>query len=175
MKKSFLVWQVAGFVFVGVMGVFLHFLFDLTGQSVWVAPFSAVNESIGEHMKLLFFPMLLFAAMEYFVVGRQYPEFWCVKRIGILSATFLIPLLYYTLSAIFGTTPDWVNIAIFFLCDAIGFWLENRGLRKGDISCKSPQSAVWTLLLFAALFVFLTFFPPQIPLYADPLTHTYGF
>ncbi|MBE7055804.1 MAG: hypothetical protein E7392_06810, partial [Ruminococcaceae bacterium] len=64
MKKTVSRWQLAGFIFTGIAGVILHFLFDWTGGSVLVAPFSAVNESIFEHMKLLFFPMLLFAFVE---------------------------------------------------------------------------------------------------------------
>jgi hypothetical protein len=40
-------------------------LFDLSGQSVIAAIFSAVNESIWEHMKLIYCPMLLFALIEF--------------------------------------------------------------------------------------------------------------
>ena len=59
MKKSLNLWQLAGFIFTGVAGVLLHFLFEWTGKSIFVAPFAAVNESIWEHMKLLFVPMFL--------------------------------------------------------------------------------------------------------------------
>ena len=65
MIRSISYWQVAGFLFASILGTFLHFLFDLSGQSVIAAIFSAVNESIWEHMKLIYCPMLLFALIEF--------------------------------------------------------------------------------------------------------------
>ena len=57
-------WQAAGFAFATLGGTILHFLYDWTGGSILVAPFSGVNESTWEHMKLLFFPMLLFSLVQ---------------------------------------------------------------------------------------------------------------
>ncbi|MBR5155491.1 MAG: hypothetical protein IKW62_03275, partial [Clostridia bacterium] len=87
MKKSLYTWQIIGFIFTCIAGVILHFLFDWTKNSVIVAPFSAVNESIWEHMKLLFFPLLAFAFVENQYIGKKYKSFWCVKLIGIVSGT----------------------------------------------------------------------------------------
>lgn len=53
-----------------MLGTFLHFLFDLRGQSVIAALFLAVNESIWEHMKLMYYPMLLFAWLEGHFWGK---------------------------------------------------------------------------------------------------------
>ena len=58
MKQSISYWQMAGFLFTSILGTFLHFLFELSGRSVIAAIFSAVNESIWEHMKLIYYPML---------------------------------------------------------------------------------------------------------------------
>lgn len=65
MKKAIANWQIAGFIFTVILGTFLHFLFNLTKGSVIAALFSAVNESIWEHMKLLYYPMVVFALVEY--------------------------------------------------------------------------------------------------------------
>lgn len=46
MKQSISYWQVAGFLFTSLLGTFLHFLFDLSGQLVIAAIFFAVNEPI---------------------------------------------------------------------------------------------------------------------------------
>lgn len=75
MKPSIPRWQLVGFLFTGILGTFLHFLFDITGQAMVAGLFSAVNESIWEHMKLLFYPMLLFVVMEYAVWGKENNQF----------------------------------------------------------------------------------------------------
>lgn len=175
MKRSLYTWQVAGFIFTGIMGVLLHFLFDWTGQSIIVAPFSAVNESIWEHMKLIFFPMFIFAFAESLYISKEYKSFWCVKLIGIVLGLVLIPVLYYTINGIFGKTPNWVNIAIFFVTVAVVYWVETRLLKQRALNCKSPEKALLILWLIALAFAVLTFVPPHIPLFEDPVTKTYGY
>ena len=94
MKSNIVHWQIGGFLFTAVMGTFLHFLFDLSGEQVWAALFSAVNESIWEHMKLLFYPMLAVAIFQYFNIGKDMSGFWCVKLVGILIGLAVIPVIY---------------------------------------------------------------------------------
>lgn len=164
-----------GFVFAGVLGTLLHFLFDWTGGGAVAALFSGVNESIWEHTKLLFYPMLLFALLEYTAWGRGVPNFWCVKLQGILLGLTLIPVIYYTYTGAFGASLDWINVAIFFIVAAVAYYWQAKRLQT-ERSCKVP---VWVpiaaiALLITAYTVF-TFFPPRIPLFQDPVTGTRGF
>lgn len=173
MKKDISLWQYAGFVFTAVFGTLLHFLYDWTGGSLLAAPFSAVNESTWEHMKILYFPMLTFALIQcrFF---RERRDYWCVKLGGILTGLVLIPVLFYTLGGVFGGTPDWVNITIFFVSGAIAFLVEAR-LFKGDgLPCRVPFLAVTVIVLIGILFVVFTFVTPQILLFRDPLSESYG-
>lgn len=170
MKK----WQVAGFIFTGVLGTLLHFLFDWTGGAVLAALFSAVNESIWEHMKLLFYPMLLFAGIEYRLLGKENPSFWCVKLAGIMAGLALIPVVYYSYTGILGLSADWFNIAIFFLAAGVTYYLETKLLERG-LRCRFGGVALFLLLFVAVAFTVLTFLSPRIPLFQDPITGTYGF
>lgn len=52
---------IIGILFVLVTGTLSHFLYDWSGRLPVVGLFAPVNESVWEHMKLLFFPMLLYA------------------------------------------------------------------------------------------------------------------
>ncbi len=175
MKNKLLAWQIAGFIFTSIAGVLLHFLFEWTGENIIVALFSAVNESIWEHMKLLFFSMFVFALIQKRYIGGAYKNFWCIKLIGIVMGVVLIPVLYYTINGIFGMTPDWVNIAIFFVTAAISYLAEIWLFNQSIVYCKSPGTALLILYLMALAFAILTFVPPHIPLFQDPITKTYGF
>ena len=175
MKRSIPHWQLAGFLFTAVAGTLLHFLFDWTRGNVVAALFSAVNESIWEHCKLLFYPMFLFAWIEHGVWGKQYRQFWCVKLAGTLLGLGLIPVVYYTYTGILGVNADWFNITIFFLAAAAAFRLETELLVKKHtcpIDRRICLAALWGLVL---LFSLLTFYPPAIPFFRDPMTGTYGF
>ena len=75
MKHSFGISELLGFAVTSLLGTVLHFLYDLLGGALWIAPFSGVNESTWEHMKLLFWPMLLFAAVQS-LFFRERDDFW---------------------------------------------------------------------------------------------------
>ena len=173
MKRSFGLWQLLGFAVTSFLGTVLHFLYEWLGEAAWIAPFSGVNESTWEHMKLLFWPMLLFAVVQSFFF-RDRADFWCVKLRGILLGITLIPVIFYTLNGVFGKTPDWINIAIFFLCAAISYIYETRLALAESLPCALPRRAIAALVGIALLFVLFTFATPALPLFRDPLTGTYG-
>ena len=173
MKRSINFWQGIGFIAVSLFGTVLHFLYGWTDSSI-VALFSAVNESTWEHMKLLFFPMFLFATAEYFIVGKNYENFWAVKLKGVLIGLLLIPTYFYTLNGVFGKTPDWVNIAIFFIAVAVAFLSETIMLKGKKQGFRFEKLAVVTLFIIAGLFFVFTFYPPKIPIFQDPISNSFG-
>ena len=138
MKHTFSLWQWVGFGVVTLGGTILHFLYDWTGGCIWVAPFSGVNESTWEHMKLLFWPMLIFAPVQSFFF-RERRDFWCIKLRGILLGIATIPVLFYTYNGVIAKSPDWINISIFFLSAAIAYVYETRLFNGKKLLCKQPK------------------------------------
>ncbi len=172
MKKSLAFWSLAGVTFTVVLGTVLHFLYAWT-DSAAVAPFSAVNESTWEHMKILFFPTLLFGGIQWAFFREECEGFWWIKLIGILVGTVGIPVLFYTYNGAFGRSPDWLNVLFFFIADIGAYALEWWLLHK-DFYRPFPAVAVVVLGVIAVFFVLFTFYPPQLPLFQDPITEGYG-
>ena len=173
MKRTAWLWQLFGFAITSLLGTLLHFLYDWTNKSILVAPFSGVNESTWEHMKLLFWPMLVFAIIQSFFFGG-YRGFWCIKLRGALLGISLIPIIFYTYNGVIGKSPDWINIAIFFVCAAVVYVYETKQLNEKGDDCKYPCVAFISLVAIALLFVVFTFNTPQIEIFKDPLTASYG-
>ena len=173
MKRSIGLWQLWGFGVTSLGGTILHFLYDLLDGAVWIAPFSGVNESTWEHMKLLFWPMFIYAAAQSIFFERQ-KNFWCIKLRGILLGLLLIPVIFYTVNGAVGKSPDWFNITIFFVSAAIAYLYETHLFRK-KFSCTAPPKVSLTvLILLAVLFIVFTFLTPELGIFKDPLTGTYG-
>ena len=173
MKQRSIPWQAVGFAAVTFGGTSLHFLYDWTGESILISPFSGVNESTWEHMKLLFWPLFLFALVQR-MFFKDDENYWCVKLADILLGLVLIPVLFYTYNGVFGKSPDWINITIFYISAALVFLFEWWAFKKDRLPCKYPWLAFAAICLIGVLFVVFTFAPPQIPLFQDPLTGTYG-
>ena len=173
MKQRSILWQAAGFAVATLGGTILHFSYDWTGGSLLVSPFSGVNESTWEHMKLLFWPLVLFALVQrkFF---RSQKNYWSVKLAEILLGLALIPVLFYAWNGAFGKSPDWLNIVFFYVSALLVFVYERRAFKSDTLRHPNPQFSFAAIFLIGALFVIFTFLPPRLPLFRDPLTGTYG-
>lgn len=93
-KNKFLRFQIFSLLFTYVLGTILHFTYEWSNENSIVALFSAVNESTWEHLKLLFFPMLITTIIGYFYLKTEkdeYNNFLCARIKGILCAlTFVV-------------------------------------------------------------------------------------
>jgi cell division protein FtsW (lipid II flippase) len=173
MKRSIGIWQWIGFGVTAAGGTLLHFLYDWLRGAAWIAPFSGINESTWEHMKLLFWPTFIFAiAQSFFFRDRE--NFWCVKLRGILYGLALVPIIFYTYNGVVGKSPDWLNISIFFISAAAMYIYETQLFNKDKTRCRYPRLAFFLLCLIGFLFVIFTFRTPELGIFLDPITGTYG-
>ena len=167
MKQNLSLWQFGCFTFTVLMGTLLHFVYGWTRECILVAPFSAVNESTFEHMKLLYFPML-FSALFQSGFFKAYKNFWCIKLLGIITGLLLIPVLFYTVNGAFGKTPDWLNITFFFISATVAFLLEWKLFKNNTLNCKMPWLAFAFICIIGVMFAVFTFAPPDFPLFREP-------
>ena len=165
---------IIGIIFVSVLGTLAHFLYELSSFSTLVGLFTPINESIWEHLKLLFFPVLLFSAIEYFVRNKK-ECFVCSRTIALFIGMLFIVIAFYTISGVKGKAYDWVNIAIYYVSVLIVF-LGSELLIKNckGISHLSTVFFLSLLILTAALFFIFTFYTPSLNIFIDPVTKFRG-
>ena len=171
MLQSFLILQIAGFVFVSVTGSLLHFVFHLSGKNRLVGVFSPVNESTWEHLKMLFFPVLLYSCFEYLSFGRYSGNFIPAASVGILIGLLSIVAIFYTYTGIVGRNFLAADILTFILGVAADFAFVWRAVLY---QTPLPGLAVVAIPVLAACFVVFTFYPPRIGLFHDPASKRYG-
>lgn len=171
MKKSLSLWGFSQFVLTAALGTFLHFLFSFS-RCYAFSPISAVNESTFEHMKILFFPQFFFALFQSRFVRRS--DYWKIKLRSTCLSAVAMPVLFYTLTGLFGTLRSVVNILIFFLCAIAAPLYEERALTKPAMERKKETTYFLLFLFLAIFFALCTFFPPKIPLFQDPVHGGYG-
>ncbi len=154
------------YIFVTLLGVLLHFTYEWSGKNSLVGLFSATNESTWEHLKLAFFPMLILTIWEAFGKYKNDENFLPAGTIGIISAMLFIVTAFYTISGVIGKNIDFLNIAIYFLGIAFGFFIEK--LVYGKTTFLSKRLSIIVLLLFVALFFIFTNFTPDIGIFKEP-------
>jgi hypothetical protein len=119
-KRRILLWELAGIIFIVVLGSLLHFAFEWSGHWTPIAPIAAVNESVWEHLKLGFWPALAYAVLEYTRFGKSANNFFFAKTLGIYLIPVSIVALYYSYTAILGHGLLIVDIVIFVEAVIVG-------------------------------------------------------
>jgi len=173
-KKRILRWELGGIAFIVVLGSVLHFVFEWSGDAIPIAPIAAVNESIWEHLKLGFWPALVFAALEYSRFGKSANNFPFAKTLGIYLIPITIVVLYYAYTAILGHGLLEVDIAIFVVAVVVGQLVSYKLLTASPLPERLNRFAPIALAVLGILFVLFTFYPPQFPLFRDPVSGGYG-
>jgi hypothetical protein len=173
-RKSILGWETAGFLFTVALGSVLHFAFEWSGYWPPLALFAAVNESTWEHLKLAFWPALLFALIELPALRNRVRNFWAAKTLGLLTTPVLIVALFYAYSAILGRHSLLMDIAIFVLAVGLGHLVSYRAMARRPFGSRGRRILAVVLAAMVAAFALLTYLAPSFILFEDPATGQYG-
>jgi len=165
--KHIKTYMTAGAIFVSVLGTFLHFAYALSGNNILVGLFTPVNESIWEHTKLIYFPMLLYAFYLNKKVKDEYPRVYPAMIAGALLGVLLIIILFYTYSGIIGFNVAFLDISIFYISVIASFYIAYRFLLSCEIDKWNVPLKILNILMIG-LFILFTFCPPNIPLFINP-------
>ena len=108
-------WQIVTVLFTLILGTLLHFTYEWSGNNQIVGTFSAINESTWEHLKLLFFPMLIFAIFEGINIYKETNNYIEAKTIAIIFGMLFITVFFFTYTGIIGTNFAVLDIGSFFV------------------------------------------------------------
>ena len=167
--------QIIVILFCLILGTLLHFTYEWSGENLFVGSFSAVNESVWEHLKLAFYPMLIAAIIEYFFVKNIANNYVEAKTIGIFTAISFIVVAFFTYSGIIGTSIIAIDILLFIISIILGEYVAYKLMKRNDESTVATTSLSIIILAFLLLcFVIFTYLPPEVNLFRDVTTGVYG-
>ncbi|MDO4468640.1 MAG: DUF6512 family protein [Bacillota bacterium] len=133
---------VIGIVFSVIAGTLAHFVYEWSGENPIAAIFFPIDESVWEHVKLLFFPTLFYCLFLIKKWKKVYPCIIPSVPVGIVIGSLSIPAFFYFYTAILGTHVLVLDILIFIVSVVICFWV----IYKITLSCKIEGNAGWILL-----------------------------
>lgn len=165
-NKTIRNYQILSSIFVIILGILFHFTYKLSGGNKIVAIFSAINESTWEHLKLVFFPMLISLITGYFYIGKNIKNYICSKTLGIIAAMGFIVIFFYTYSGILGKNIAIIDIISFVIAVIIGEALSYI-LIINKLKC-NKKIAIIILTIIAISFVIFTYYPPDFGIFREP-------
>lgn len=173
-RKKILLWEMLGILFTFLIGALLHFTFELSGEWTPMAIISGVNESTWEHFKIGFWPAFAWGIIEFFIFGKKVKNFFFAKGISFLVMPVVIAALFYGYTLIFKIESLVIDIIIFFIAIAVAQVVSYRLMlmRQKKLSLNIIGGVI--IIIGIVLFSLLSFFPPECPIFKDPVTGGYG-
>lgn len=173
MKKSLIKFEILSTLFIFISGTLLHFTYEWSNNNIFVGIISAINESTWEHLKLIFFPMLLTIIVGNKYFKNDYPNYLNIKTKGLLLGIIFIVIFFYTSSGIIGESIAILNISSFFIAVILAEYYTYKNMQK-DIYIKNNKYSITILLILLLSFIIFTFYPPHLGIFKDPVTESYG-
>lgn len=147
-----------------VFGFLNHFLYDWSKHAAFTALFCPVNESVWEHLKLLFFPLLFVTVLEYLRFRETMIRFFYYRFLAVMGAMISTIVLFYTYTGIIGRNYLVFDISIFLFSILFAFAVYRYCCKRHyDEPSQSTTFSLW--IAVALLFFAFTCFPPDIPLF----------
>ena len=166
-------WQIFASIFCLILGTILHFTYECFNYNVIVGLFSTINESVWEHLKLLFYPMFVISIIGYFKIGRKLCNYWYAQMYGIVFALIFVVVFFYTYTGIIGRSFFLLDIASFIIGILLGEYIVYKMLKQKEM-CKLEALSIITSIIILLCFLIFTIYPPILPLFEDPIYGTFG-
>lgn len=166
-------WQIFASIFCLILGTILHFTYEWFNYNVIVGLFSTINESVWEHLKLLFYPMFFISIIGYFKIGRKLCNYWYAQMYGIVFALIFVVVFFYTYTGIIGRSFFLLDIASFIIGILWGEYIVYKMIKQKEM-CNLEALSIITSIIILLCFLIFTIYPPILPLFEDPIYGTFG-
>ena len=171
-NKFVTIYSWVGIVVVSLLSIPLHFVYEWTGENTVAGMFTPINESIWEHLKLVFWP-LLFWWMIGFLIFNKKRQLIFTKWITAATASILISMTfivswYYTWVYALDTESSIIDIGSLFIAVPIAQLVAIHIYKviQQRMIYMILSSAI--LIIFAVAFIWFKFNTPDLNLFIPP-------
>ncbi|MCH6231243.1 DUF6512 family protein [Microbacterium sp. CFH 31415] len=176
MIENDLLWlNLVAIVPITIIGSLLHFAYDWSRHNRVVAVFAAVNESYWEDIKIAYWPVLVWFAVQFALGGWTVPGFVPAATIALYAIPVTMIAVVFGYKQLIRRNLLWIDILAFFLTVAVS-------LAVFALIATELAASGWTiglsglfLLVLGVAFTRYTLSPPEEPdVFVDPLNKRYG-
>lgn len=166
-------WKIISvFLIFGLSGLF-HFIYTWFPSS-FTALFFPVNESIGEHNKIIVLSFLVLALAEKLYYKREKNTLFAGLISGVLCS-FLVMLIFTPIYLYILNTQDNMIVTFVVFLMAISFSeYVNYKILELDYDPILERISVYLWILVFTVNALMTFYPPNIAIYYDFNQDIYG-
>ncbi len=153
----------------GGMACLLHYVYDISGRRLFVGLLNPVNESVWEHLKLMFFPFLLWWLIIYYLKNEKCDassNTWIVSAaISLITAPLLVAMLFYTYTGALGIESVFIDILLAFICYFLALCVASHVLKYSSPGKLAAIGSIIVVAIIFIAFILFTINPPKLPIF----------
>lgn len=157
-------------IILSIVASISHFAYEWSGKNRFIGLWNPVNESIWEHLKLMFFPFLLWWIIIYVLRKRQDDRItntWYVSAaVALIIAPLTVLLLYYGYSSALGMDSSVLNMLLTGVGYFVALWIAAHLLNFSQPDTWIMFLTLTVVVVMLIVFLWFTFNPPQLPIFS---------
>ena len=172
MKLKYL--KLLGAVMAFLLCFLIHFLYDLAPSFI-TSVIAPVNESIAEHMKILFGSILFSGVIQKIIVKVKHLPYKNVCISNVIASLLSIPIFLIIYMPIYNAIGEnflltiSLMLLVIIISQIITIFIINI---KKDLHMEN--ASILFVIIIYMVFLVLTYDPPEQSIFMDPITLNYG-
>ena len=161
-----------GIVIICSASIPLHFVYEWTGENVIAGLFTPINESIWEHLNLVYWPLLLWWGLGYLLFKNKYRlslANWVTSAmLSILISMVFITSWYYVWTEAFLVESSIIDVGSLFIAVPLAQLVAIHVYKSLTPRLIYLWLSSLILIFLAGLFLYFTFNAPDLPFFIPP-------
>lgn len=137
------------------LGTLNHFIYEWTNKFGLLKPFVSIDESVFEHLKLIYYPMIFVSIFESFFSKKNISDNLLTRNIGAISACILLVIFNFTYKSFNNNESiPLIDISSYYIFVLFGYIISIKleKLEKIDIFRKISYILLFITIIFFSVF-----------------------
>lgn len=156
-----------------LLGTLWHFGYEILGRSFAAGLIMPVNESVWEHLKIVFFPLVIVGIIAFIKLKPSKTNFWTGLLVGSVTGMLTVFFGFYLYTGIVGDSligDILLYIASIIVAMYICWWFT---INSKKIEWLEVMSTIG-LLLITIVLIYLTIKAPKLSPFIEKSSNSYG-
>lgn len=168
----------ASSIVIFLLSALFHFIYKWSGYNSIIGVIAPINESIFQHVKMIFLPIVIFYLISYLIFRNKMfinENKWAIYPIiTFVVTTIIIVISYYTLNYGFNISSMFLDILSLFIGLVASAIICIR-LEISSVDFQIPYYvSIVVLAVIFGLLIYFNYFPIEVNFFFDKVNSTYG-
>ena len=154
-----------------------HFAYKWSGYNDFIGAFTPTNESIFQHIKMIFYTITLYYFITYIIFSKKYDidgkRYFLAPLITIFLTSFIVVANYYMFKNGFNIDSMFIDISSLIIGLLLSSFISKHIYHIKNITRFSGYASLFAIFVLSITITFFQLNPLRVDFFYDNENHTY--